>query len=351
MQTPAISIIVPVYNVEKYLSQCLDSLVNQTMNDIEIICINDGSKDESLSILQYYSQKDSRFKIIDKLNEGVSIARNVGLLHALGDYVMFVDSDDWLDLETCEVAYKTAKEHNADCVYFSYTKVFEGHKIENHLFAERKVVLCGDTFISGFYRRLIGPMGIELASPQNIDSLVSPCMQLFKRDLIGKSKFINIKEIGTAEDLLFQLEIYKNCNKLVYLDKPYYFYRRTEIGTLTTKYMPDKYEKWRILFNYIRKISECETYTTFQDALNNRIALSSLGLGLNEVYSKDNFLTRSKKYHEILSSTPYFEALKSLQLHFMPIHWRLFYFLCKHRQAFLAMLMLECIEYLRTHKH
>lgn len=95
---PKVSIIVPVYNVEKYLAKCLDSLVNQTLKDIEIICINDGSTDNSLEILNTYAQKDSRITIIDKKNEGVSAARNTGLNISKGEYIMFVDSDDYLEL-------------------------------------------------------------------------------------------------------------------------------------------------------------------------------------------------------------------------------------------------------------
>ena len=86
-----VSIIVPVYNVEKYLSKCLESLINQTLKDIEIICVNDGSTDNSLSILKEYANKDSRIKIIDKQNEGVSVARNTGIEVATGEYLMFVD--------------------------------------------------------------------------------------------------------------------------------------------------------------------------------------------------------------------------------------------------------------------
>lgn len=95
---PKVSIIVPVYNVEEYLVKCLDSLVNQTLKEIEIICINDGSTDNSLEILNTYAQKDSRITIIDKKNEGVSAARNTGLNISKGEYIMFVDSDDYLEL-------------------------------------------------------------------------------------------------------------------------------------------------------------------------------------------------------------------------------------------------------------
>ena len=90
MNNPKISVIVPVYNVEKYLSECLDSIINQTLKDIEIICVNDGSTDNSLSILKEYASKDNRIKIIDKENEGLGYTRKVGLDNATGDYILFV---------------------------------------------------------------------------------------------------------------------------------------------------------------------------------------------------------------------------------------------------------------------
>ena len=109
-----VSVIVPVYNVEKYLKRCLDSLINQTLSDIDIICINDGSKDSSLQILEQYAQKDSRIVIYNQENSGLSVARNTGLEHASGEYIGFVDSDDWVDLDFYEKLYNSAKNNNAD---------------------------------------------------------------------------------------------------------------------------------------------------------------------------------------------------------------------------------------------
>jgi glycosyltransferase involved in cell wall biosynthesis len=113
-----ISIIIPVYNVEPYLRDCLDSVVNQTMQEIQIICVNDGSTDNSFEILEEYASRDSRFLIINKINAGVSSARNIGLAHSTGKYVLFVDSDDTVDIRLCEKVYFKAEQSNADFVLF-----------------------------------------------------------------------------------------------------------------------------------------------------------------------------------------------------------------------------------------
>ena len=109
-----ISVVVPVYNVEAYLERCLDSLINQTLSDIEIICVNDGSTDSSPEKLEEFAKKDSRIKIINQENGGLSAARNTGIEAATGEYIGFVDSDDYVDLDFYEKLYNAATSHNAD---------------------------------------------------------------------------------------------------------------------------------------------------------------------------------------------------------------------------------------------
>ena len=114
MKNPKISVIVPVYNVEKYVKVCLDTILDQTFSDIEIICVNDGSTDNSRKILSEYEKKDSRIKIVDKENGGLSSARNAGLKVAKGEYISFIDSDDWVDKTMLEKLYKSMTEFNTD---------------------------------------------------------------------------------------------------------------------------------------------------------------------------------------------------------------------------------------------
>ena len=115
---PKISVVIPVYNMEKYLRECLDSVLGQTFAEIEVICINDGSTDGSLAVLREYEAKDSRLLVIDKENEGLSIARNTALETAQGKYILFVDSDDDIDPELCKKTYAVAEKENADMTFF-----------------------------------------------------------------------------------------------------------------------------------------------------------------------------------------------------------------------------------------
>ena len=117
---PQISVVVPVYNVEKYLRECLDSLANQTFEDFEVICVNDGSDDSSLSILEEYASEDERFKIVSQENKGLSGARNTGMNYIKGRYLLFLDSDDWLELNALELLYNHANALNSEMVIFPY---------------------------------------------------------------------------------------------------------------------------------------------------------------------------------------------------------------------------------------
>ena len=134
MSNTKISVIIPVYNVEKYLSECLDSIVNQTLKEIEIICVNDGSTDNSLSILKEYAFKDNRIKIINKENEGQGYARKVGLDSATGKYILFCDSDDYYaELTAFEKLYNCAEDKETDLVTFDFFRLVINKK-SNYIF-------------------------------------------------------------------------------------------------------------------------------------------------------------------------------------------------------------------------
>ena len=117
-----VSVIIPVYNVEKYLRKCLESVVNQTLKDIEIICVNDGSTDSSALILDEYARNDNRIKVYTQENQGQGAARNMALELAQGDYIAFVDSDDWLEVSALEELYKFITEKGAEAVVFDFVE-------------------------------------------------------------------------------------------------------------------------------------------------------------------------------------------------------------------------------------
>lgn len=345
-----LSIIVPVYNVEKYLDKCVQSLISQTLKEIEIILVDDGSPDRCPQMCDDYAEKDSRIKVIHKINEGVSIARNAGLKIVSGEYYMFVDSDDWLDLDACKVAYSFATLYQTDCLMFSYTKEFGHHNKSNSIFDKGFVVWEGDEVRKNFYRRLFGPIQGELIRPQDLDILVSPCMQLFRSDKLKQIQFIDIREVGTFEDGLYQMEIYSNCQRFVYIDKSFYHYRKTNENSIVTAYKKDLYKKWECLYNQIeQRINKEGLGAIFQEALHNRIACGVLSLGLNEVSSNETFTEQAKRLDEILALPRNQKAIQNLKIRSMGIPWKVFFLLCKYKKTKLMVIMLRVINFIRRH--
>ncbi len=132
-----VSVIIPIYNREKFLKKCIESVQTQTLKDIEIICVNDGSADNSLKIIKKYLEKDNRIKLINKKNEGLSAARNDGLEIAQGEYVSFVDSDDWIDSDFLEKLYSAAKKYDADIAVCGIKRI-RNYKWKYHLKFEKE---------------------------------------------------------------------------------------------------------------------------------------------------------------------------------------------------------------------
>jgi len=248
-QTPRVSIIVPVYNVAPYLRQCMDSLINQTYRNIEIICVNDGATDESGAILAEYAAKDSTIKVISQKNAGLSAARNVGFSFATGDYVMYVDSDDWIDLETCETAVAIAVKHKADIVFWPYIRESQNAQRPKTLFYDDYIVFDEEEFFTQVYETIVGLHGAFLKHPENADTLVTAWGKLYRRALLIKNnaEFVDTKEIGT-EDALFNMQALKSVRRGVYIRRYFSHYRKNNTTSLTSTYKPKLSAQWNHLF-------------------------------------------------------------------------------------------------------
>ncbi len=205
-----ISIIIPVYNCEKYLSECLKSLITQTLEDIEIICINDGSSDNSSDILNKFSQQDSRIKIINQANQGVSAARNVGISSSAGEYIMFLDGDDFYSKDACQKAYETIKKTNSDIGIFAHNEL-KGSKISDSNVNKKIQKIVNGKITPDYWR-----------------------FQTFCWDKIYKSEFIKHNGIvfptgiKTAEDGIFSLCCLFNKPKYCFINEALIAYRITK---------------------------------------------------------------------------------------------------------------------------
>jgi glycosyltransferase EpsH len=324
MKIPLVSIVVPVYNVEKYLFQCLDSIVNQTYTNLEIIVVNDGSPDNSHLIVEEFSKNDSRIKIINQENAGLSAARNTGIKEATGEYLMFVDSDDWVDVAIVEKLL--SKIDGVELVVCSYYRSYENTVIPR--FFDMEGIIKGEVF----QRRLVGLIGNELNDPSQADSLVTIWGKLYKLSIVKQKElnFVSTKEIGTCEDLIFNIQYVDYIENVIVLNLPLYYYRKSNNTSFTSHYKSNLFFQWKNLFKQIKRLI-CLNNEVFNSALNNRIALSIIGLGLNEMQNPEGFFSRYKKLRLILNDELYKKAYISLELKYFPMHWRLFFGFAKYR--------------------
>ena len=353
MRQPQVSIIVPAYNVENYIERCLNSLVNQTFKDIEIITINDGSTDKSLELINKYVKEDIRVSVIDLGDEGVSYCRNLGVEKANGKYIMFVDSDDWIDSNMIEAMYKKAEENKLDLVMCSYIREFKDHSKEKRFNLPEEIIYKEDKVKNELLRKLVGPVKEELSNPEMLDALGTVWGKLYRTDILkeNKIKFVDLKEIGSAEDTLFNIFTFNYLKKVMFLNKPMYHYWRDNPKSVTSQYNSKLKEQRKVFFKYISDfIKENNFGQVFEEALNNRICTSVLGLGLIEC-SKNNKISRINKIKnikKIINEEYIRNAYKNLELKYFSIHWRIFYFFIKNKMSFCSYLMLSTIEFLRA---
>lgn len=335
-----ISIIIPVYNAEGYLRACLDSVLGQTTGDLEIICIDDGSTDGSPAILARYAAGDGRVRVITQSNGGISAARNRGLDEARGEWLLFVDADDWIDAETCETALNAAAGHNVDVVFWSYLREFDGGK------RSPRPLMHGDALFEGeslrlLHRKIVGPVDAELGDPTLLHSWGTVWGKLYRREaVVGGTRFTNTQTIGSAEDVLFNVEVFTRVGKAVYIDRPMYHYRKHNVS-FTGGYNDKLNERWERLYDMMRgTLDGFGAASDFHTALDNRIALGLIGQGLNECRSGADAAAKIGSIKKIISTPRYRHAVRSMPLGFFPPHWRLFFHAARNGNAVLLYLLL-----------
>ena len=243
---PKVSIIVPIYNVEKYLDRCMCSLLGQTMKDIEIIMVDDGSPDNCPKLCDEYAKKDSRVKVVHKKNGGLGDARNAGLNVAIGEYVAFVDSDDYTSAETYESLYTVAKDRDADVALGG----FYVHKADGSVFSQS---ILDEEFTHDDITELMGNM-IYCTSPIEKKPWASMWLGIYRRELLEEyhCRFKSEREY-LSEDILFNATLIPLCQKIVYFPKAFYHYCYN--GTsLTHNFNPKKVDANFRLYEAMKKL-------------------------------------------------------------------------------------------------
>jgi glycosyltransferase involved in cell wall biosynthesis len=349
---PKVSIIVPIYNMEKYLGRCLKSLLGQSLPEIEIIAVNDGSLDSSLKILQEYAAGDRRIKIIDKANEGVSAARNDGIQAANGQFIGFVDPDDWVAESMYDVMYKTAIERNIDIVMCSYIREFGTHEKEKQFDMPHMQIYRKDEVQMKMLRRLIGPLNEEVANPEFLDAWGTVWSKLYCAELLKRNglEFKDLSIIGSNEDTLFNIHAFYYASSFAFLNRPYYHYWRANLASITSTYNPMLAQRFEKLYTAIQEfMTEKQLLNEFAIAFNNRICMNVLGLGLN-IMSENQFSSTCKKLRDLsdlLHSERVCQSFKQFDMQCCPLVWRTFFLCAKLKFSLAIYTLLKAINIMR----
>lgn len=214
-----VSIIIPVYNAENYIEECLKSIISQTYSNIEIIIINDGSSDHSESICKKYNDIDNRIKLISIENKGVSDARNLGINNSKGKYLTFIDSDDIIAPDYIELLIKDTDSNCLNiCKYLTFSDTFTYDTTDY-----TTITISKKEFINLYEMKLFN----------------TPCCKLYNKKIINDNNILFDTKLSIGEDLLFNLKYYDKINEVKVIDKKLYFYRYHGAGTLSTKYTKD----------------------------------------------------------------------------------------------------------------
>ena len=237
-----ISVVIPVYNAAKYLQRCVASVLCQTYTDIECILVNDGSKDKSLQLCQSFAKKDSRIIVVNKENEGVDKTRSEGLKHASGEFVMFLDSDDWLEQDAVENLMRPMSQFEADVVVGQIRNVY--HVVFLYLRDWRQKSLKNANKLISYEEMMedyyLSFFGINILP-------VSMCATLYRRSVINQAQ-LQPSGLGFGEDLAFNMKLMPYVQKYYMIDRVVYNYRRERWGA-SPKYLDNWLKNARLLFD------------------------------------------------------------------------------------------------------
>jgi len=324
--SPTVSIVVPVYNTEKWLLICINSILNQTYKDFELILINDGSQDSSGDICNNIAVEDNRVKVFHVENGGVSKARNLGVKNSTGKYICFIDSDDWVSSDFLETLISKQNTYNVDWVISGYVSKYEKTNTERVYRIDESVSFSN-----------LGAVFIELDLK---GIFFTNCGKLYLRDIIIGNNIEFSQSYTMGEDFIFNQEYLFKVNSIAVVDCQNYFYRMAINSTsLINKYVPEYFEINVYLlekrFEIIKMLNVQDIeYVNYLERKNNEIILSSI---LN-LYKKDCTISTKRKIEQFKKLSVALPDFKTVSTDF--IHMLVF-FLLKTRFYYLLDLLLR----------
>lgn len=302
-----VSVVVPIYNVEKYLDRCVDSIVNQTYQNLEIILVDDGSSDNCPQMCDEWAKKDKRIHVIHKENQGAGMARNTGIDAAKGSYICFIDSDDYVSPFIIEKAYNLASKDCSDIVTFGTTIVNKNGKIVKEVVPKvEKCLFEGEEVHNQFLPDLIDDNRIG-GKNKNVNLCIRACLFSMKLIQCAKWRIASEREVF-SEDVYSILDIYKYVNSVSVLSEALYFYCENS-SSLTQSYWADKSNKIRFFYYKCLEIAEKHGYCSHvKNALDEPYVSFSIAALKQEVARYNRHLA-IPRLHEIIDDEGFQQVL------------------------------------------
>lgn len=328
---PLVSIIIPVYNTDfSQLKTCILSLINQSYKNIEIILVNDGSSNGCEKICEDFSVKDERVSLINKTNSGVSATRNLGLDQAIGNYVMFVDSDDWLERDAVEVAVASIADN--EFLVFNYSRDFKDKK-KDIVIDKRETLIYNENN--------------QEFNPYDLKVLGSSCAKLYRKDFIGENRFN--PNLTNGEDCEFNNRLFLSLTKCKYINYMGYHYIQNENSSVrkVDPNMPDKYKKTILEF---KKTMMKETNDNTKSTYYSFVALSYLMLVLNCFFSSKNTVSLSEKikmHNTLYCDDIYVDLIQNINFVSLPITRKVFILFFKYKLPIVNYVLIKVKEFIK----
>lgn len=338
--SPRVSIVVPMYGVEQYVEKCIDSLLNQTLREIEIILVNDGSPDRSGEIAEEYAKKDSRIKVVHQKNEGLGPARNSGMRVATGEYIGFVDSDDWANCEMFLRLYEAAVKNNADIVVSGHCDVTNGviKKTKRHPLAGK--TLYSSENIMEIRKNLYGHKlndDVVEAFPMSV------WIAIYKRKLILEHK-IEFQEI-LSEDIIYNLSAYKYARVITFTGDTDYCYRKDEQTSITQTFSEKKLLRYKDFLTVLAKMARTEEDDDCVIRAK-RTAIDYCRLYVGIVRNSNDSFKKKKEHIKIFAHTKEIrECWEGYPIENLPLQQRIFHKMIEKEFYGIALFM-DCLRQL-----
>ena len=339
---PKVSIIVPVYNVEKYLARCLESLLNQTLTEIEIILVDDGSPDNCPQMCDEYAKRDSRVKVIHKSNAGLGYARNSGLDVAIGEYIAFVDSDDYVYTSMYETLWNEACACNADVVFCGFkSEQRNGIYKDSNEVAERTE--WNGEAVKDF---MLDMIACAPYVKKERKYGMSVWHSIYRNSIIedNRIRFHSEREV-VSEDISFQVDFLLIAQKVEYL--PQSLYNHSLNGTsLTETFLPEKYERYkeldRLLNNQLSNMADSQPRT-------DRLFIGKVRSFLLHLCST-NLANKIHYVRGICNDDIWVGIQKRYKLSYLPVYQRIIYYFIIHKNVYLLANFCKLANYIKRRK-